>query len=103
MLTNTPGIKDNENVSGKRNQRDNHQMAKECKTKRKRIAKSDMQHQEKQQRMMENIRAEIVAGKQGSTTPSTTRPASSWTASPITSPEASLTPTRKISRQDRSE
>jgi hypothetical protein len=85
---NAPGIKDNKKVAGKRNQRDNHQMAKECETKRNRIAKSDMQHWEKQQRMMENIRAEIVAGQQGSTLPSTTTPTSSRTASPITSPEA---------------
>jgi hypothetical protein len=49
---NAPGIKDNENVSGKRNQRHRHQMADECDKKRDRIAKSDMQHREKQQRMM---------------------------------------------------
>jgi hypothetical protein len=54
---NAPGIKENENVLGKRNQSDKHQMAAECETKRNRIAKSDMQHREKQERMMENIRA----------------------------------------------
>jgi hypothetical protein len=64
MLTNlarynAPGIKDNENVTGKRNQRNRHQMADECEKKRDRITQSDMQHREKQQRMMENIRAEI--------------------------------------------
>jgi hypothetical protein len=32
---NAPGIKDNKKVSGKQNQRDNHQMAEECKTKNK--------------------------------------------------------------------
>jgi hypothetical protein len=106
MLTNlsrynTPGIKDNKKVSGKQNQPDKHQMAEECKTKRNRIAKLDMQHREKQERMMENIRAEIVAGQQGSTTSSTTRPASSRTASPNTSPETKPSPTRKISRRDR--
>jgi hypothetical protein len=62
MLTNlvrykAPGIKDNENVTGKRNQRNRHQMADKCEKKRDRIAKSDMQHREKQQRIMENIRA----------------------------------------------
>jgi hypothetical protein len=98
---NRPGIKDNEKVSGKQNQRDNHQMAEVCETKRNRIEKSDMQHREKQERMIENISAEIVAGQQGSTTPSTTTPASSRTASPIPSPETSPSPTRKISRRDR--
>jgi hypothetical protein len=44
MLTNLarynpPGIKDNKNVSGKRNQRDKHQMAGECEKKRDRIEK----------------------------------------------------------------
>jgi hypothetical protein len=72
MLTNlarynAPGIKDNKKVTGKRNQRDRHQMADECEKKRDRIAKSDMQHREKQQRMMENIRAEIFADQQEST------------------------------------
>jgi hypothetical protein len=106
MLTNlarynAPGFKDNNEVSGKQNQRDRHQMAAECETKRNRIAKLDMQHREKQERMMENIRAEIVAGQQGSTTPSTTTPASSRTASPSTLPEASPLPTRKIRRRER--
>jgi hypothetical protein len=46
MLTNLarynpPGIKDNKNVSCKRNQCDKHQMASECEKKRDRIAKSD--------------------------------------------------------------
>jgi hypothetical protein len=113
MLTNlarynAPGIKDNHNVSGKRNQRDRHQMADECDKKRDRIAKSDMQHREKQQRMMENIRAEILA-EQESTSSNTTTPTSSQTASqassrstsPITSRETSPTPTRKISRRKR--
>jgi hypothetical protein len=104
-----PGIKDNKNVTGKRNQRDRHQMADECKKKRDRIAKSDMQHREKQQRMMENIRAEILAEQQESTSSNTTTPtsshtatqASSWATSPITSRETSPSPTRKISRRER--
>jgi hypothetical protein len=62
MLTNlarynAPGIKDNKNITVKRNQRNRHHMAEECKKKRDRIAKLDMQHREKQKRMMENIRA----------------------------------------------
>jgi hypothetical protein len=109
MLTNlarynAPRIKDNKNLSGKRNQRDKHQMAAECEKK-----KSDMQHREKQDRMMENIRAEILAEQQGSTTSSTTTPASSQTtspassrsATPITSRETSPSPTKKISRRMR--
>jgi hypothetical protein len=59
--------------------------------------------------MMENIRAEILAEKQGSTTSSTktpassqtTSPASSRSASPITSRETSPSPTKKISRRKR--
>jgi hypothetical protein len=100
---NAPGIKDNENLSGKCNQRDRHQMADECDKKRDRIAKLDMQHREKRQRMMENIRAEILAEQQESTSSNTTTPTSSQTASqassrstsPITSRETSPTPTRK--------
>jgi hypothetical protein len=114
MLTNlarynAPGIKDNKNISGKRNQRDRHQMADECDKKRDRIAKSDMQHREKQQRMMENITAEILAEQQESTSSNTTTPTSSQTTSqassrstsPITSRETSPSPTRKISRRER--
>jgi hypothetical protein len=44
---NAPGIKDNENVTGKWNQRNRHQMADECEKKRDRIAQSDMLHKEK--------------------------------------------------------
>jgi hypothetical protein len=84
-MYNAPGIKDNGKVTGKRNQRDGHKMAKECETKRNRIAKSNMQHREKQQRMMETMGAEIVAEQQGPTTPSTTTSESSRTASPIRS------------------
>jgi hypothetical protein len=114
MLTNlarynTPGIKDNKNVTGKRNQRNRHQMADECKKKRDRIAKSDMQHREKHQRMMENIRAEIFAEQQESTSSNTTTLTSSQTGyqassratSPITSRETSPSPTKKISRRER--
>jgi hypothetical protein len=114
MLTNlarynAPGIKDKKNVSGKRNQRNKHQMAAECDKKRDRIAKSDMLNREKQQRMMENIRAEILAGQQGSTTSSTTTltlsqttsQASSRSTSPSTSRETSPSTTRKISRRER--
>jgi hypothetical protein len=36
---NSPGIKDHKKVSGKRNQHNNHQMAKDCETKRSRMAK----------------------------------------------------------------
>jgi hypothetical protein len=43
-------------------------MAAECKKKRDRIAKLNMQHRKKQQRMMENLRAEILAEQEGSTT-----------------------------------
>jgi hypothetical protein len=97
------------NVSGKRNERNKHQMAAECEKKRDRIAKSDMQHRGKQQRMMENIRAEILAEQQGSTTSNTTTPTSSQTTSqassrstsPIRSRETSPSPTRKISRCER--
>jgi hypothetical protein len=101
--------KDNKNVSGRRNQRDKYQMAAECEKKRDRIAKSDMQYREKQQRMMENIGTEILAGQQGSTTSNTTTPTSSQTTSqassqstsPIMSREMSPSPTRKISRHKR--
>jgi hypothetical protein len=51
---NAPGSKDNKNVSGKRNQCDKHQMAAECEKKRDMIAKSDIQHRDNPQRMMEN-------------------------------------------------
>jgi hypothetical protein len=90
MLTNlarynAPGIKDNKNITGKRNQRDRHQMADECEKKRDRIAKSDMQHREKQQRMMENIRAEIFTKQQEATSINTTAPTSSKTASQASS------------------
>jgi hypothetical protein len=106
MLTNlarynAPRIKDNEKVSGKQNQRNNHQMAEECEMKRNRIERSDMQHREKQEQMMENIIAETITGQQGSTTPSTMTPASLQTASPSTSPETSPSPTGKISRRYR--
>jgi hypothetical protein len=114
MLTNlarynAPGIKDNKKVPGKRNQHDRHQMADKCKKKRDRIEKSDMQHRENQQRMMKNIKAEIFAEEQESTSSNTTTPtssqtasqASSWAASPITSGETSPSPTRKISRRKR--
>jgi hypothetical protein len=68
-----------------------------------------MQHKEKQQRMMENIRAEILAEQQESTSLNRTTPTSSQTASqaasrstsPITSRETSPSPTRKISRRER--
>jgi hypothetical protein len=113
MLTNlarynAPGIKDNKNVTGKRNQRNRHQMADECEKKRDRIAKLDMQHREKQQRMMENIGAEILAEEQESTSSNATTPTSSQTASQAssgsTSPTTSATspsPMRKISRRER--
>jgi hypothetical protein len=81
MLTNlvrynAPGIKDNENMTGKQNQHNRHQMTDECEKKRDRITKSDMQHREKQQRMMETIRAEMCAGEQESTASNTTTPTS---------------------------
>jgi hypothetical protein len=62
MLTNlarynAPVIKDSKNVTGKRNQHDRHQMSDKWEKKRDRIAQSDMQHKEKQQRLMETIRA----------------------------------------------
>jgi hypothetical protein len=114
MLTNlarynAPGIKDNKNITGKRNQRNRHQMADECEKKRDRIAKSDMLHREKQQRMMENIRAEIFAEEQESTSSNATTPTSSQTASqassratsPTTSRATSPSPKRKISRRER--
>jgi hypothetical protein len=77
MLTNLarynePRIKDNENVTGKRNQGNRHQMADECEKKRDRITQSDMQHREKQQRMMETIRAEMYTGEQEATASNTT-------------------------------
>jgi hypothetical protein len=114
MLTNlarynAPRIKDNENVTGKRNQRNRHRMADKCEKKRDRIAQSDMQHREKQQRMMENIRAEIYTEEQESTASNTTTLTSSQTTSqassratsPITSRETSPSPKRKISRRKR--
>jgi hypothetical protein len=70
-------------------------MADECEKKRDRITKSDMQHREKQQRMMETIRAEMYAGEQESTA------STQQTTSPITSRETSPSPTRKISRRKR--
>jgi hypothetical protein len=81
MLTNrarynAPGIKDNKNVIGKRNQPKRHQMADECEQKRDRITQSDMQHRVKQQRLIETIRAEMYATKQESTS-NTTTPTSS--------------------------
>jgi hypothetical protein len=106
MLTNlarynAPRIKDNKNVTGKWNQRNRHQMADECEKKRDRITQSDMQHREKQQRMMETIRAEMYAEEQESTASNTTTPTSSQTTSPITSRETSPSLTRKISRLER--
>jgi hypothetical protein len=84
-------------------------MADKCNKKRDRIAKSDMQHREKQQRMMENIRAEILAEQQESTSLNTTTPTSSQTTSqassrstsPIMLRETSPLPARKISRCER--
>jgi hypothetical protein len=101
MLTNlarynTPGIKNNKNVSGKLNQRDKHQVAEECNKKRDRITKSDMQHREKQQRMMENIRADILAEQQESSTSSTTTPTSSHTTSQASSRSTSPSTSRDI-------
>jgi hypothetical protein len=105
MLTNlarynTPRIKDNENVTGKRNQCNRHQMAEECEKKRDRITQSDMQHREKQQRLMETIRSEMYATDQESSS-NTTTPTSSPTTSPSTSRETSPSPTRTISRRER--
>jgi hypothetical protein len=57
-------------------------MADECEKKRDRITQSDMQHREKQQRMMETIRAEMYAGEQEATASNTTTPTSSHTTSP---------------------
>jgi hypothetical protein len=93
MLTNlarynAPGIKDNENVTGKRNQRNRHQMADECEKKRNRITQSDIQHKEKQQRLMDAIRSEMYATDQESSSSSNTAmPTSSPTTSPSTSRE----------------
>jgi hypothetical protein len=107
MLTNlarynAPGIKDKENVTGKRNQRNRHQMTDECKKKRDSITQSDMQHKEKQQRMMEAIRAEMYATEQESSSSSnTSTPTSLPTTSPSTSRETSPSPTRTISRRER--
>jgi hypothetical protein len=107
MLTNlarcnAPGIKDNENVTGKWNQRNRHQMADECEKKRDRITQSDMQHREKQQKLMEAIRSEMYTTEQESSSSSnTTTPTSSPTTSPSTSRETSPSPTRTISRRKR--
>jgi hypothetical protein len=76
-------------------------MADEWEKKRDRSTQSDMQHREKQQRMMETIRAEMYAEEQESTASNTTTPTSSQTTSPITSRETSPSPTRKISRRQR--
>jgi hypothetical protein len=86
---NAPRIKDNENVTGKWNQRNRHQMADECEKKRDRIAQSDMLHKEKQQKMMEDIRAEMYAEEQESTSSNTTTPTSSQASSQATSPTTS--------------
>jgi hypothetical protein len=99
MLTNlarynAPGIKDNENLTGKQNQRDRHHLSDEYEKKRDRIAKSDMQHREKQQGMMENIRAEIFAEEQESTSSNATTPTSSQTASQASSRATSPTTSR---------
>jgi hypothetical protein len=110
MLTNlarynTPRIKDNKNVTGKRNQRDRHQMADKCERKRDRITQSDMQHKEKQERLMETIRAEMYAQEQESTSSNATKPTSSQASSratlPTTSRATSPSPMRKISRLKR--
>jgi hypothetical protein len=102
---NAPGIKDNKNVTGKRNQRDRHQMADECEKKRDRLAQSDMQHKEKQQRLMETIRAEMYAQEQESTSSNATTPTSSQASSratlPSTSRATSPSPMRTISRRER--
>jgi hypothetical protein len=106
MLTNlarynAPGIKDNKNITGKRNQCNRHQMADECEKKRDRITQLDMQHMEKQQRLMETIRAEMYATEQESTASNTTTPTSSPTTSPSTSRETWPSPTITISRHER--
>jgi hypothetical protein len=98
---NAPGIKDNKNVKGKRNKHNRHQMAEECEKKSDRITQSNMRHREKQQRLMETIRAEMYAEKQESKASNTTTPTSSQTTSPITSRETSPSLTRKISRLER--
>jgi hypothetical protein len=102
---NAPAIKDNKNLAGKRNQRNRHQMADKCEKKRDRTAQSDMQHREKQQRMMETIRAEMYAEEQESTSLNATTPtsslASSRATSPTTSRATSPSPMRKISRREK--
>jgi hypothetical protein len=97
---NIPGIKDNRNVRGKRNQCDRHQIADECQKKRDRITQSDMQHKEKQQRLMETIRAEMFAHEQETTTPTSSQVSSRATL-PTTSRVTSPSPMRKISRRER--
>jgi hypothetical protein len=110
MLTNlagynAPGIKANENVTGNWNQCNIHQMADECTKKRDRITQSDIQHKEKQQRLMEAIRSEMYATEQesssSSTSSNTSTPTSSPTTSPSTSRETSPSPKRTISRHER--
>jgi hypothetical protein len=99
---NAPGIKDNKNVTGKQNQRNRHQMADECEKKRDRITQSDIQYQEKQQRLMEAIRSEMSATEQESSSSSnTSTPTASPTTSPSTSREMSPSPKRTISRCER--
>jgi hypothetical protein len=83
------------------NNSNRHQMADKCEKNRDRIRQSDMQHREKQQRMMENIKAEIYAEERESTASNTTTLTSSQTTSPIMSRETSPSPTRKISRRER--
>jgi hypothetical protein len=100
-----PGSRTQKNVTGKRNQHDRHQMADECEKKRDRIAQSDMQHKEKQQRLMETITAEMYAQEQETTSSNATTPtssqASSRAASPTLSRATSPSPMRKISRRER--
>jgi hypothetical protein len=80
-------------------------MADKYKKKRDRIAQSDMQHKEKQQRLMETIRAEMYAEEQESTSSNATTPTSSQASSRATSTTKSRatspSPMRKISRRER--
>jgi hypothetical protein len=80
-------------------------MADKCENKRDRIAQSDMQHKEKQQRLMETIRAEMYPKEQESTSSNATKPTSSQALSRATSPTTSRatspSPMRKISRRQR--
>jgi hypothetical protein len=78
-------------------------MADECEKKRDRITQSDMQHREKQQRLMHTMRAEMDAAEQKSTASNTTTPISSQTTSPSMSRKMSPSPTNKISRRERVE